>query len=71
MFSKIERGERKAKRDHVTMLSKILNVRNEDLLLLWLADKLYEVVKDEDLGLKALAITETELKANHKSKKTK
>jgi hypothetical protein len=46
-------------------------VRNEDLLLLWLADKLYEVVKDEDLGLKALAITETELKANHKSKKTK
>jgi transcriptional regulator with XRE-family HTH domain len=70
MLSKIERGERNAKREQVTILSKIFNVPEDDLLSLWLADKLFDVVKDEDVALKALSVTEDEVKKiNKKTKK--
>ncbi len=69
MLSKIERGERFAKREQVTQLSKIFNVPEDDLLSLWLADKVYDVVKDEDVAFKALSATEEELKINPNRKK--
>lgn len=69
MLSKIERGERNAKRDQVTILSKIFSVPEDELLSLWLADKVYDMVKDEDVALKALSVTEEELKINLKRKK--
>ena len=62
MLSKVERGVRNAKREQVTILSKIFNVPEEDLLSLWLADKVYDMVKDEDVALKALSATEDEIK---------
>jgi transcriptional regulator with XRE-family HTH domain len=71
MLSKIERGERNAKREQVTILSKIFNVPEEDLLSLWLADKVYDMVKDENVALKALSVTEEELKINPKRKKAR
>lgn len=61
MYSKIERGERKAKREHVLKLAEMLNTNKDELLTLWLADQLFELVKNEELGLKALRITELEL----------
>jgi transcriptional regulator with XRE-family HTH domain len=61
MLSKIERGERNAKREQVSLLSKIFSVPEEDLLSLWLADKVYEVVKDEDVALKAMDVAEKEI----------
>ena len=64
MLSKIERGERKAKREQVAILSKIFGVPEDDLLSLWLADKVYDVVKDEHVALKALSVTQEELKVN-------
>lgn len=69
MLSKIERGERNAKREQVTLLSKIFKVPEDDLLSLWLADKVYDVVKGEDMALKALSVTEEELKYKSKRKK--
>ena len=73
MLSKIERGERIAKREQVTILSKIFNVPEDDLLSLWLADKVYDVVKGEDMALKALSATEDEVKKikNKPKKNTK
>jgi len=62
MLSKIERGERKAKRVQVTLISKLFEVSEEDLLSLWLADKVYEVVKNETVGLKALIVAEEAFK---------
>jgi len=41
------------------------------LLSLWLADKVYDIVKDENVALKALSVIEEELKTNPKRKKTK
>lgn len=71
MLSKIERGERTAKREQVKLLSKIFNVPEDDLLSLWLADKVYDVVKGEDMAFKALSATEEELKINPKRKNRK
>ncbi len=54
MYSKIERGERKAKREHVLKLAKLLQTDEEELLTLWLASQVYEVVKDENNAVDAL-----------------
>jgi transcriptional regulator with XRE-family HTH domain len=69
MFSKIERGERKAKREQVLVLAKLLMVPPEELLALWLAGKVYEMVKNEEVALKALSVTEDEVKKSNKKLK--
>ena len=48
MFSKIERGERRAKREQVIKLAELLESDPNELLTLWLSDQLNELVKDED-----------------------
>ena len=48
MFSKIERGERRAKREQVLKLAELLDTDPNELLTLWLSDQLNELVKDED-----------------------
>lgn len=67
MLSKIERGERNAKRKHIVTLSKIFKVSEDDLLSLWLADKVYEVVKDENVALKAIQAAEQVVKKNNQN----
>jgi transcriptional regulator with XRE-family HTH domain len=66
MFSKIERGERRAKREQVQVLSKLLQENEEDLLTLWLADKLHEVLKDENLAVQALQVVTKDFKTKKK-----
>ena len=46
-YWKIERGERRAKREHIPIIAKILQTAQEELLTLWLADQVVEVVADE------------------------
>ena len=55
MYSKIERGERKAKREQVIKLADIFKADKEELLTLWLAGQIYELIKDEEVGQKAVA----------------
>ena len=47
LYSKIERGERRAKRAQVIKLAEMLETDKDELLTLWLAGQVYEVVKDE------------------------
>jgi HTH-type transcriptional regulator, competence development regulator len=47
MLSKIERGERNARRNQVATFSKVFDVPEDRLLSLWLADKVVEVVQGE------------------------
>jgi hypothetical protein len=61
MFSKIERGERKAKREQVLLLAKLLNTDTQELLTLWLAEQVYDLVKDEDVASNALKVAEEDL----------
>lgn len=62
LFSKIERGERTAKKEVVIRLAEILKADKEELLTLWLADQVAEVVKDEDYALKAMQVAEEGVK---------
>lgn len=55
MYSRIERGDRQAKREQVLLLSDILNIEREELLSLWIADKINAVIgEDENITDKAL-----------------
>ncbi|MDR6571256.1 helix-turn-helix transcriptional regulator [Chitinophaga ginsengisegetis] len=67
MLSKIERGERPAKREQVSALCRVFETKEGDLFSLWLADKIYDLIKNEPTALKALSITKDKLKS-HKNK---
>lgn len=54
MFSKIERGERRAKREQVVKLAELLQADPNELLTLWLTDQITDLVKDESNAEKAL-----------------
>ena len=62
MLSKIERGERKAKREQIEIFSQILSFNKDDLLSLWLADQICYIVRDENVALKAIHVAEKEIK---------
>ena len=62
MFSKIERGDRYAKRTQVIQLAEYFNIDKNELLTLWLADKILDVVENEnELKLAAMAIAQSEM----------
>jgi transcriptional regulator with XRE-family HTH domain len=68
-ISKIERGTRRAKKEQLQVFSSVLDINQKELETLWLADKLYEIVEDEnDLGLSALKVAENEFKYQTKIK---
>jgi transcriptional regulator with XRE-family HTH domain len=46
-YCKIEKGERKARREQVLVIAKLLKTDKNELLSLWLAEQVYSVVKDE------------------------
>ncbi len=56
MFSKIERGARPAKRSQVTILANMLHTDEEELLTIWLADKMLSVSEKEESELKQKAL---------------
>ena len=62
MLSKIERGERRAKKEQVVIFAKLYKTNNEDLLTLWLADQLVKVVENEACALQAMLVAEEEVK---------
>ena len=68
MFSKIERGDRRAKREQVLKIASILKANEQELLALWLADQIKEIVTDEDQALQALKIAQKDInQANTKN----
>ena len=48
MYIKIERGERKAKRSQIPIMAKLFEVDEKELLTIWLADKVLDIVADEN-----------------------
>lgn len=58
ILSKMERGQRKLPRDHVVKLAEYFKVKENDLLVAWLSDKLVYEVADEQIALKALQMAE-------------
>ncbi len=62
-LSKIERGEKIAKKEHVKQLAKIFNIDYNELMSLWLADKVFLLVENEEQAIQALNIAEKEIKS--------
>lgn len=61
ILSKIERGQRKALREQVLKFAEYFKVKEEDLLLLWLSDKVLYDLGDDPLAMKALKVAEVEM----------
>lgn len=61
ILSKMERGQRKLPRDHVVKLAEYFKVKENDLLVAWLSDKLVYEVADEQIALKALQMAEEKI----------
>ena len=66
MFSKIERGDRRAKREQVIKLAEYFHQDEKEMLTLWLADKFIDAVEDEqdrDLCNDAIIIAQEKIKS--------
>lgn len=62
ILSKMERGERKLSKEVVLKLADIYNYNTDELLVLFLSDKIIYEIQDEDLGEKALKVAEQRVK---------
>jgi transcriptional regulator with XRE-family HTH domain len=47
-YCKIEKGDRRAKREQVFILSELLEVDSKELIRLWSADKVYDIIAEEE-----------------------
>jgi len=62
ILSKIERGHRKPTREQVVKLAEYFKVKETDLLVAWLSDKVVCEAVDEEVALKALPVEEEKSK---------
>lgn len=68
LLSKIEKGLRRLKREQIPKVASTLNIDKEELLTLWLADQIYDVVKDEKYASKAIRVTGEKIYFKRKAK---
>ena len=62
MYSKIERGERKAKRSQIPIMAQMFEIDEKELLTIWLADKVLDTVEgEEDVRHDALVYAQREM----------
>ncbi len=62
MFSKIERGDRRAKRSQVIQMATYFKVDEKEMLTIWLADKILDALEGEDeLKFNAIETAKAEL----------
>ena len=62
LLSKIERNTRLARKEQVQMLAEALNKNEEELLQLWMADKIVNMLKEENNSVEILKIAEMKIK---------
>ena len=70
LLSKIERGDRNARRAQIEPLAAILELDPKELLTQWLADRVYQLIEDEDVGINALQEAETTYRKSQTTGKT-
>ncbi len=70
LLSKIEKGLRQLKREQIPKIASILNADKEELLTHWLADQIYDVIKDEEFASEAIRVTGEKIYAKAKQKQS-
>jgi HTH-type transcriptional regulator, competence development regulator len=68
VLSKMERGERKLTKEIVYKLSTIYNYDTEELLILYLSDKVVHEIGKEELAIRALHVAEEQIKYKKEKK---
>ena len=61
MFSKIERGDRRAKRSQVIQIANYFNIDEKEFLTLCVADKVLDAVEDEELKSDAIKVAQSSI----------
>ena len=69
-YCKIEKGDRRAKREQVAVLADLLQTDTKELLRLWSADKVYDLIADEEEATQILNLVAENI-VNYKRQKTK
>lgn len=69
-YCKIEKGDRRAKRNQVIILAEMLQTDKKELLRLWSADKVFELIADEDEATQILNMVAEKI-VSSKHQKTK
>ena len=74
-LSKIESNEKPLNRQHLKKLASLFAVEEKDLLTLWLADKVYDMLRHEQLAEASLEMAQREIRqltrSERKEKKEK
>ncbi len=66
-YCKIEKGDRRAKREQVLILADSLQTDFKELLHLWSADKIYDIIAEEEEATQILnVVAESIVKFKHK-----
>lgn len=65
-LSKVESDQKVLKREHLITISKAFNFSLSELEALWIATKVYDIIKDEKEGLNALKVAEEQVKYEKK-----
>jgi HTH-type transcriptional regulator, competence development regulator len=61
-LSKIEKGVLLLKREQIPSIAGILKTNEDELMILWLADQIYSLVKDEKFASEAMQVTEEKIR---------
>ena len=69
-YCKIEKGDRRAKREQITVLAKFLEVDSKELIRLWSADKVYDIIANEEEATQILDVVAESI-AQYKRKSAK
>jgi len=60
-LSKVERNQKLLRKEHLITLSKFFNYPYLELETLWLANKVYDLVKNEEQAIQVLKVAEQEI----------
>mgnify|MGYP003396730201 CR=1 FL=1 len=62
LISKYENGSRKPTKEQLVKLSETLHLNYEDLLILWLKERIYDEIGQDEYALKAMMVAEEEIR---------
>ena len=65
-LSKVENDQKQLKRDALLTISQLFEIPLRDLETLWVANKLYGILENEDIGIEALKVAEEQIKYGKK-----
>ena len=65
-LSKVESDQKALKREYLKTISETFNSSFSELEALWIATKVYDIIKDEKEGLNALKVAEEQIKYEKK-----